>query len=106
MLRKILKVLGWLLLALLLLFAFGLWRNWDTVQRVFLGGVKVYESEAPTLPADIKRPAILVFSKANPKVLYFGNQKVFRTSDGGQHWRTISPDLSRENPALPPSHAA
>ena len=28
----------------------------------------------------------LVFSKRDPKVLYFGNQKVFRTDDGGQHW--------------------
>ena len=65
MLRKILKIVGWALLALVLLFAFGLWRNWDTVQRVFLGGLKVYETEAPTLPADIKRPAILVFSKTN-----------------------------------------
>ena len=65
MLRKILKIVGWLLLVLLLLFAFGLWRNWDTVQRVFLGGLKVYETDAPTLPNDIKRPAILVFSKTN-----------------------------------------
>ena len=30
MLRKILKIVGWALLALVVLFAFGLWRNWDT----------------------------------------------------------------------------
>jgi type 1 glutamine amidotransferase len=65
MLRKILKVVGWLLLALLLLFAVALWRNWDTVQRVFLGGLHVHETTPPTLPANLPRPAILVFSKTN-----------------------------------------
>lgn len=46
-------------------FAISVARNWDTIQRVFLGGVKVYETEAPALPADLPRPAILVFSKTN-----------------------------------------
>lgn len=65
MFRKILKIVGVLLLVLLVVFAIGLWRNWDTVQRVFLGGMKVYETKPPKLPADFKRPAILVFSKTN-----------------------------------------
>ncbi|MDB6163456.1 MAG: hypothetical protein JWL98_888, partial [Xanthomonadaceae bacterium] len=43
----------------------------------------------------------LTFSKVDPNVLYYANQKLFRTSDGGQHWDTISPDLTRENPAVP-----
>ena len=43
----------------------------------------------------------LMFSKRDPKVLYYANQKLFRTRDGGQHWETISPDLTRENPAVP-----
>ncbi len=59
--RAVLIVVG----LLLAWFAISLFRNWDTVQRVFLGGVKVYETEAPALPADIARPAILVFSKTN-----------------------------------------
>ena len=45
----------------------------------------------------------LVFSKRDPKRLYFGNQKLFRTTDGGKHWDTISPDLTRENPDVPPN---
>ena len=65
MVRKILRVVLWVLLALLLFFAVSLWRNWDTVQRVFLGGVKVYETTPPALPANLPRPAILVFSKTN-----------------------------------------
>lgn len=65
MFRKILKVLGWLFLGLLLFVGFQAWRHWDTIQRVFLGGVKVYETVPPQVPADIKRPAFLVFSKTN-----------------------------------------
>ena len=63
--RKIRRILLWALLALLAVFAFGLVRNWDTVQRVFLGGLKVYETVPPAIPADLPRPAILVFSKTN-----------------------------------------
>lgn len=65
MIRKVLKVIGWLLLLALLAIAVMAWRNWDTVQRVFLGGVKVYETVPPQVPADLPRPAILVFSKTN-----------------------------------------
>ena len=40
MVRKIFKWVGIVLLVVLLYFAFRVWQNWDTVQRVFLGGVK------------------------------------------------------------------
>jgi len=43
----------------------------------------------------------LVFSPANPRQLYFANQRLFRTDDGGNHWRVLSPDLTRENPGIP-----
>lgn len=43
----------------------------------------------------------LAFSKRDPQTLYFGNQKVWRTRDGGAHWDAISADLTREAPALP-----
>jgi photosystem II stability/assembly factor-like uncharacterized protein len=52
----------------------------------------------------------LTFSKRDPRVLYFANQKLFRTDDGGEHWTVISPDLTREDPGVPgnldPSAAA
>jgi photosystem II stability/assembly factor-like uncharacterized protein len=35
--------------------------------------------------------------------LYFGNQRLFRTVNGGQTWVPISPDLPRENPGVPPT---
>lgn len=43
----------------------------------------------------------LAFSKTGPKALYYANQKLFRTTDGGEHWAAISPDLTRENPGVP-----
>lgn len=65
MLRKVLKIAGLLLLAIAVVVGVGVWRNRDVIQRVFLGGVKVYETTPPQLPAQIQRPAILVFSKTN-----------------------------------------
>ena len=43
----------------------------------------------------------LAISPRNPKAIYFGNQFVFRTTDAGQHWEKISPDLTREAPGVP-----
>ena len=43
----------------------------------------------------------LVFSKRDPKTLYFANQRLFSTSDGGNHWTPISPDLTRADPGTP-----
>lgn len=65
MLRRMFKWLLWLLLALVALVAITVASNWDTIQRHFLGGVKVYETDPPALPATLPRPAVLVFSKTN-----------------------------------------
>ena len=43
----------------------------------------------------------LVFSPHHPHVLFFANQRVFRTDDHGEHWQPISPDLTREDPGTP-----
>lgn len=43
----------------------------------------------------------LTFSKRDTKVLYFANQRLFRTADGGDHWAPISPDLTREDAGIP-----
>jgi photosystem II stability/assembly factor-like uncharacterized protein len=45
----------------------------------------------------------LVFSRLDPHQLYFSNQFLFRTSDGGASWKTLSPDLTREDPGVPPN---
>ena len=65
MARKVWKGALIFVLAVVAVLAVLVALNWDLVQRLFLGGVKVYETEAPAMPAEIARPAILVFSKTN-----------------------------------------
>jgi photosystem II stability/assembly factor-like uncharacterized protein len=43
----------------------------------------------------------LVFSEADPHALYFSDQFLFKTLDGGNRWSQISPDLTREDPGVP-----
>jgi uncharacterized protein len=65
MLRRILKwVLGILIVLIIGAGLFVAW-NWETVQRLFLGGVQVFETVPPQIPAQINGRAILVFSKTN-----------------------------------------
>ena len=45
----------------------------------------------------------LVFSPADQHALYFSDQYLFKTTDGGQHWARISDDMTRENPGVPPN---
>jgi photosystem II stability/assembly factor-like uncharacterized protein len=44
----------------------------------------------------------LTFGKRD-HALYFGNQRLFRTTNGGQTWTPISPDLTRPDPGVPPN---
>jgi photosystem II stability/assembly factor-like uncharacterized protein len=41
--------------------------------------------------------APIASSSHDPKVIYHGAQVVFRTTDGGQSWQAISPDLTRND---------
>ncbi|MFI5235806.1 MAG: WD40/YVTN/BNR-like repeat-containing protein [Gemmatimonadales bacterium] len=49
------------------------------------------------------RTAPLVFSEADPHLLFFGLEVLWTTRDGGQSWRQISPDLTRADPGIPAS---
>ena len=40
----------------------------------------------------------IIFSPANPAVLYASSQHVWRTTDAGQSWQRISDDLTRHDP--------
>ena len=42
-----------------------------------------------------------MFSPVDPHVLYYATNVLFKTTDGGNTWQTISPDLTRENPGVP-----
>jgi photosystem II stability/assembly factor-like uncharacterized protein len=49
------------------------------------------------------RTAPLLFSPVDPHILYLGSNVLFKTTDGGNIWQVISPDLTREDPGAPPS---
>jgi photosystem II stability/assembly factor-like uncharacterized protein len=78
----------------------------DTVTRcnVITGETKnVSPERGLTVPARHTWTLPLVFSKADPHALYFSDQFLFKTLDGGESWTQISPDLTREDPGLPPN---
>jgi photosystem II stability/assembly factor-like uncharacterized protein len=60
------------------------------------------EVDLPT-PARHTWTLPLVFSPADQHALYFSDQYLFKTTDGGQHWTRISEDMTRENPGVPPN---
>ena len=43
----------------------------------------------------------LAFSRRGKRALYFADQRLFRTPDGGDHWTPISPDLTRPDAGIP-----
>ena len=49
------------------------------------------------------RTAPVLFSPIDPKALYFAGNVIFKTTNGGQSWETISPDLTRETYDIPAS---
>ena len=60
------------------------------------------EVDLPT-PARHTWTLPLVFSPADPHALYFSDQYLFKTTDGGKRWTRISDDMTRENPGVPPN---
>ena len=40
----------------------------------------------------------IVFSPADPNILYTSSNRLWRTTDGGDNWERISPDLTRADP--------
>lgn len=51
----------------------------------------------------IVRTEPLVFDPLEKQALYFGANRVYVTRDAGMHWKTVSPDLTRAHPVLPPT---
>jgi len=47
-----------------------------------------------------------MFSPIDPHILYYATNVLFKTSDGGNSWQKISPDLTRPDPGAPPSIGA
>jgi photosystem II stability/assembly factor-like uncharacterized protein len=72
--------------------------HWSTGQVQNVTPIPVRSSKYRT---DRTEPTM--FSPIDPHVLYFASNVLFKTSDGGSSWQTISPDLTRETPGVPAS---
>src|SRR5262249_41135921 len=49
----------------------------------------------------VLRTEPVVFSPINPHVLYFAANGLWKTMDGGQSWKAVSPDLTRKTFTVP-----
>jgi len=49
------------------------------------------------------RTAPLMFSPVDPHILYLASNVLFKTTDGGNSWQITSPDLTRQDPGVPPN---
>jgi photosystem II stability/assembly factor-like uncharacterized protein len=84
--------------------------------EILFGGAvekcNVVSGETKNITPEVPEPGVtyrhawtqpLVFSQADRRALYFGNQFVYKTTDGGESWAKISDDLTREDPGVPPN---
>jgi len=51
----------------------------------------------------ILRSMPLLFHPSDPKTLFFATNVLWKTTSGGDSWRIVSPDLTREQPEVPAS---
>ncbi|HZQ67309.1 MAG TPA: glycoside hydrolase [Terriglobales bacterium] len=72
--------------------------HWSTGQVQNITPIPVRD---PKYRADRTEP--IMFSPIDPHTLYYASNYLFKTTDGGQHWETISPDLTRTDPGTPAS---
>jgi photosystem II stability/assembly factor-like uncharacterized protein len=83
---------------------FGAGRNevskyfWSTGQVQNVTPIPVLDHKYRT-----DRTEPLLFSPVDPHVLYYAASVVFKTTNGGETWQTISPDLTRAHPGIPAS---
>ncbi|HEX4748956.1 MAG TPA: glycoside hydrolase [Bryobacteraceae bacterium] len=57
------------------------------------------------LPSELRfvRTMPLIFSPVDPHVLYLGSNVLLKTTNGGDSWTAISPDLTRKQYDVPPN---
>jgi len=72
--------------------------NWITGQ---VQNVTPIPSASNKYRADRTQP--IIFSPVDPHILYYAANVLFKTTNGGQSWQTISPDLTRPKPGIPAS---
>jgi photosystem II stability/assembly factor-like uncharacterized protein len=72
--------------------------HWSTGQ---VQNVTPFPVRNPKYRTDRSQP--IMFSPVDPHILYTTANFLFKSTDGGNNWQTISPDLAREHPGIPSS---
>ena len=77
------------------------WYNHATNQRRFINVWPEYPvgQSAQDLKERFQWTAPIVFSPVDPRILYTSSQHLFQSTNSGQTWTAISPDLTRNDPA-------
>jgi photosystem II stability/assembly factor-like uncharacterized protein len=70
--------------------------HWSTGQ---VQNVTPFPVRDPKIRTDRTQP--LMFSPIDPHIVYTTANFVYKTTDGGQNWQTISPDLGRAHAGVP-----
>jgi len=83
---------------------YGSGRNVVTKEHVSTGQVQDISPIPIRGPDDrVDRTEPLFFAPQDPHRMYYAANRLYETSDGGMHWRVVSPDLTREDPGAPAS---
>lgn len=69
-----------------------------TEKGYYIGATNIYGHNPRDLKYRFQRVAPIHVSPHNADVVYMGSQYVHRTTDDGQTWKTISPDLTANEP--------
>ena len=75
--------------------------HWDTGQVQDVTPIPVMEGKYRT-----DRTEPIIFSPVDPHLIYYAANVLFKTTDGGHSWQTISSDLTRKHPGIPASLGA
>lgn len=67
-------------------------------RQYYVGAANIYGHNPRDLTYRFQRVSPIHVSPHNPDVVYHTSQFVHRTTDDGQHWETISPDLTAFEP--------
>ncbi len=70
--------------------------DWSTGQVQDITPIPLRDREYRT-----DRTEPIMFSPLDPHILYYAANVLFKTTDGGHAWQTISPDLTRPHPGMP-----
>jgi len=81
--------------------------QYGRLQRITLKGDRPVSKAIQPRPPDRSAPAYrfnwnspLFLSPHDPKTIYFGGNHVFKSTDRGDKWEAISPDLTRGQPGV------